>query len=75
MGFPVPVYNWLSTGLNAWVNELFSSPNEPIFSFLDRELVLAQINLGTKTKSPQIEKHRLWNLIILNLWMREWLQP
>lgn len=71
-GFPVPAYDWLSACLKTWAFDLLSSQDANLNNWLKPEVVRKQLQLGTKTGSALIEKHRLWNLLILELWMREW---
>jgi asparagine synthase (glutamine-hydrolysing) len=71
-GFPVPVYDWLKNILKSWATEMLTSRNAEIYRWLKPEQVQRQLYLGTHNESSIIEKHRLWNLLILELWAREW---
>jgi asparagine synthase (glutamine-hydrolysing) len=71
-GFPVPVYDWLSNILKDWANEMLISSNAEVCRWLKPEQVRTQLSLGTHNSSSLMDKHRLWNLLVLELWMREW---
>lgn len=70
-GFPVPVYGWLHTRLRRWVDELMGG-STMLERWLEPEGIRRQVAAGTRADAPMIERHRLWNLIILELWLREW---
>lgn len=72
-GFPVPVYDWLSHQLKDWATDLLSSPNTHLYRWFESDPVRKQLELGTHKTASQIDRHRLWNLLILELWAREWL--
>lgn len=71
-GFPVPVYEWLSTVLRSWATDLLKSADTQLYRWLRPEPIRRQVRLGTCPSSGLMERHRLWNLLILELWMREW---
>ena len=71
-GFPVPVYGWLGNNLSAWAKELLASNDTKVCRWLTEGAVRQQLDRGTAPGAPLIEQHRLWNLLILELWMREW---
>lgn len=71
-GFPVPLYDWLSTHLKDLATELLSSPDTKLNHWLRPSEVLKQLQLGTSPNSSISDKHCLWNLLILELWLREW---
>ena len=72
-GFPVPVYDWLGNRLRAWATSLLASSDTKICRWLQPKAVLAQLQRGTAPSASLLERHRLWNLLILELWVREWL--
>ncbi len=74
MGFPVPVYDWLSDRLKSWATDLLSSQDTQILRWLNPVAVYQQLRLATSTNGTLLDRHRLWNLLILELWSREW-QP
>jgi asparagine synthase (glutamine-hydrolysing) len=71
MGFPVPVYGWLSDRLSGWAREVLASGarvrawfrDEAISEFLDR---------GTDPGADTLARHRLWNMLVLEHWMQSW---
>jgi asparagine synthase (glutamine-hydrolysing) len=71
-GFPVPVYDWLKSVLKSYATEMLTSPDTKIYRWLKPEEIRRQLDRGTHNKSSLIERHRLWNLLILELWAREW---
>jgi asparagine synthase (glutamine-hydrolysing) len=71
-GFPVPVYDWLSNNLKMKAFDLLASRDTYLSHWLNPEPVQKQLQLGTEPGGALIEKNRLWNLLILELWMREW---
>ncbi len=72
-GFPVPVYDWLAGRLKPFASDLLSSNESRVYALLNREPVLRQLARGTQPEGDIADKHRLWNLLILELWLREWL--
>jgi len=71
-GFPVPVYDWLGNKIKPWARDLLCSSDTRLFKWLVPQAVRNQVELGTTSQAKMIEKHRLWNLLILELWLREW---
>ena len=73
-GFPVPVYGWLQDRLKGWATSLLTAENSQICRWLRPEEVHKQLQKGTASGASLLDRHRLWNLLILELWVREW-QP
>jgi len=71
-GFPVPVYDWLSTDLKNWASDLLSPANARIYDWLERQEVLTYLRKGTQAHSGLKDRHRLWHLLILELWLQAW---
>lgn len=71
-GFPVPVYGWLSTELKLWAQDTLS-PSAQLANWLTPEALAAVVRAGTDREAGMMERHRLWNVLILELWMRRWL--
>lgn len=71
-GFPVPVYDWLATDLKSWANELLSPSTAEIYDWLERSEVQDYLDKGTRQNSPEKDQHRLWHLLILELWLQAW---
>ncbi len=74
LGFPVPLYDWLSTRLKAWTFDLLAAPDAMIYRWLDPAAVRAELVAGTQPDAGILDRHRLWDLLILEVWSREW-QP
>jgi asparagine synthase (glutamine-hydrolysing) len=74
MGFPVPLYDWLPTRLKSWTFDLLGSPNAMLHRWLDPAAVRAQLEAGTQPDAGVLDRHRLWDLLIFEIWSREW-QP
>lgn len=73
-GFPVPVYDWLSDRLKPWATDLLTSPDTYLYGWFESGQIQHQLQLGVSQTASIIDKSRLWNLLILELWAREW-QP
>ncbi|GGF39738.1 asparagine synthetase B [Youhaiella tibetensis] len=71
-GFPVPVYGWLSTELKQWAQDMLS-PSAQLTNWLTPEALAAVVRAGTDRTAGMMDRHRLWNVLILELWMRRWL--
>ena len=71
-GFPVPVYDWLNKGLKSWATDLLTSNDTQLYRWLQKDPVHQQLELGTQNESNLLSQHRLWNLLILELWLRKW---
>lgn len=74
-GFPVPVYDWLSGPLKGWSIDLLQGSDGKLSSLFDRDALKHQCDLGIAADAPILDRHRLWNLLVLETWMREWQQP
>jgi asparagine synthase (glutamine-hydrolysing) len=73
LGFPVPAYDWLSDRLNGWVREVLPPKGALLYQWLKPEAVQEQVHLGTS--GSLMDRHRLWNLLILELWLQTWEHP
>jgi asparagine synthase (glutamine-hydrolysing) len=72
-GFPVPVYGWLADKLRPWARDLLA-PGAMVFRYLHAGAIERHLTEGTRANASMLHRHRLWNLLILELWLREW-QP
>ena len=72
LGFPVPVYDWLSGDLAGWVRDLLG-PGARVRDFLHDAAIDEMFRCGTAVQADGLARHRLWHLIILEQWMRQWL--
>jgi asparagine synthase (glutamine-hydrolysing) len=69
-GFPVPAYRWLQNGLQGWAHDTLLGPASRTRETFDaarvrRLLEDARAGLGD---AP----HRVWILLVLELWLRAW---
>jgi asparagine synthase (glutamine-hydrolysing) len=71
-GFPVPVYDWLSGSLQSWAADLLTGPEGRLQHLFDPRAVRRSLALGSAPAGGLLDRHRLWNLLILELWMRAW---
>ncbi len=71
-GFPVPVYGWLSNSLKPWAHDLVGGSDSRLRNWLTRQGIDAALANGSATESNMLDRHRLWNLLILELWLRAW---
>ena len=72
-GFPVPVYGWLSDGLAGWAREALLSPQAQLRSWFHASALEQATAAGTALSAGVTERHRLWNLLVLEIWMKRWL--
>lgn len=71
-GFPVPVYGWLSGELKGWAHDMLASAQSHLTEWCKPGALDALLAAGTRTDASMIDRHRLWNLIILEFWARRW---
>lgn len=74
LGFPVPLYDWLPNRLKSWAYDIFTSNNAHLYRWLDKRIIMNQLQTATQHNATVLDRHRLWDLIIFELWCREW-QP
>jgi asparagine synthase (glutamine-hydrolysing) len=71
-GFPVPVYGWLSGPLAGWARESLLDSAARLRTWCDAQALERMVALGTAADAPMMDRHRLWNLLVLELWMVRW---
>jgi asparagine synthase (glutamine-hydrolysing) len=71
-GFPVPVYGWLSGELKPVADDLLCGPSARLSAWFRPEGVRALVDRGTAPDAAMPDRHRLWNLMILEYWFRAW---
>jgi asparagine synthase (glutamine-hydrolysing) len=71
-GFPVPVYGWLAGKLAKWARDMLLGPTSRLGDMFRPEALQAAVRLGTQADGAAVEQHRLWSLLILEIWMRRW---
>jgi asparagine synthase (glutamine-hydrolysing) len=72
-GFPVPVYGWLSGSLAAWARDMLLDPASHLASWFKPGALQETVRRGTLAGADSSARHRLWNLLILEIWMRRWM--
>lgn len=72
-GFPVSAYDWLGGPLHDWARELLDVPDVRLRSIFDGGELKRHVDAGLVSGAGVVDRHRLWNLLILELWMREWM--
>ena len=72
-GFPVPVYGWLSGSLAGWARDLLTGSAARLRERFDVAELRATVERGSAPGANGADQHRLWNLLVLELWMREWM--
>jgi asparagine synthase (glutamine-hydrolysing) len=70
-GFPVPVYQWLSEGLRDFASDMLA-PGCRLEALAHRQAIGAQVAAGTGPDATMADRHRLWQSLILELWLRAW---
>ncbi len=71
-GFPVPVYQWLSGSLRPMVSDMLLAPSSRVLAWFQRDAVAALVARGVADDAATHDRHRLWHLLILEQWLREW---
>jgi asparagine synthase (glutamine-hydrolysing) len=69
----VPVYDWLASSLKPYAEHLVLGPDARLPAWFRREPLTALVAQGVAATAPAHDRHRLWNLIVLEHWFREWL--
>jgi asparagine synthase (glutamine-hydrolysing) len=72
-GFPVPVYDWLASSLKRYAEDLVLGHDARLPEWFHREMLAAMVTQGVSATAPAHDRHRLWNLIVLEHWFRVWL--
>lgn len=69
-GFPIPTNEWLSTNLKSWASDLlFGSESRVHYAFSE---TIMQNYFGQAVGGNQRAAAKIWNIIILELWLRHW---
>lgn len=71
MGFPVPVYDWLSGPLKPLAHDCLGSTSR-LTDWCEPQALGDLLRRGTTPSSSSMDKHRLWNMMVLELWLRRW---
>jgi len=71
-GFPVPVYGWLSGSLREYAGDLLSGPGCRIAQWFDAKRLGRYLAQGTQPRATNLQRHILWNFLILEQWAKQW---
>ena len=71
-GFPVPVYDWLSSSLRQVAGDMMLGPEARLRTWFTADGLRQLFERGSTTAAPAHDRHRLWNLMILEHWLRAW---
>jgi asparagine synthase (glutamine-hydrolysing) len=72
-GFAVPIRAWLSGDLRGYVQEIFSSTDDPFYDYLDRRAVQEVLDAFYRRGADRTLP--LWILLCLKVWCRRVLRP
>jgi asparagine synthase (glutamine-hydrolysing) len=72
MGFGVPIGDWFHGGLGERFRELVLAPDASSRDYLDTSVAAAM--LADHQSRATSEDHRLWALLMFELWARRWLR-
>jgi asparagine synthase (glutamine-hydrolysing) len=71
-GFPVPVFSWLSRRLRPLVFDTLGTAPK-CAGWLEPAAIKSTLEAGVVPVATLMDRHRLWNLLVLELWARAWL--
>jgi asparagine synthase (glutamine-hydrolysing) len=69
-GFPVPAYRWLQDGLDRWASDLLLGTESRITTGLKPDSIRTALEQARQSNGDS--PHRVWILIMLELWLRAW---
>jgi len=70
-GFTIPIGEWLRGDLGKWAESLFTSDTFKQRGIFKSDKILELLRLHQSGKFEL--GHRLWSLIVLEMWFREWM--
>jgi hypothetical protein len=70
MGFGIPKRHWLQTSMKATSDEILFSRDSKIYEHFDFQSIN---NVYSSFTSSNIHENLIWNLVILERWLRKWL--
>lgn len=73
MGFGVPLAGWFRGELQPLVHDLLLAPDARLHEFFRPEAIRNLVSEHTSHRHNHC--YRLWNLLMLEKWMRTWLSP
>ena len=71
MGFGIPIAGWFRKELKALVQEMLLSDHAQTRQFFQKEKIESLCN--AHFNHEQNHGYRMWNLLILEMWMRRWM--
>jgi len=71
MGFPVPVYGWLSNQLSGWASDVLGA-GARVRTWFHDEAISELLSEGINPEADSQARHRLWNVLVLEHWMQSW---
>ncbi len=72
MGFPVPVYDWLKDRLKPLARDCLLSGQSHLAGWCRPEGLKAIFERGVAENAVGDDRHRLWNMMVLEIWLRRW---
>jgi len=72
MGFPVPVYGWLSGSLREFAADHVCAPDTRLREWFGKSELSEVYERGTAQNAAGVDRHKLWNILILEIWLRRW---
>jgi len=70
-GFTIPIGQWLRGEVGVWAESLFRSQLFAERGICDPQAVLSLLNMHRSGKYEL--GHRIWSLVVLEMWFREWI--
>ncbi len=71
-GFPVPAYVWLSDVARGFAWDLLGASDARLRTRFAAAALDDCLQRGTLPEASTLDRHRLWNLLVLELWLRHW---
>lgn len=72
-GFSVPFYDWLASGLRTFARDVLTDAGAITRRWLEPAEVEAWVRRGTAEDASAHDRRVVWNLIILELWGKRWI--
>lgn len=72
MGFPVPLYDWLRDRLQPLARDCLTAGDARLRDWCRPEELATILARGTAETASGDDRHRLWNMMVLELWLRRW---
>jgi asparagine synthase (glutamine-hydrolysing) len=69
-GFPVPAYLWLQNGLAVWAHDLLLGSDSRLAKSFRHDSMRRYLEAARLGDSQAA--HRVWTLIVLEMWLRTW---